>query len=61
MSLLGFGRKPGWGVPYRADHTGSRSRPPGNRAKAARLLRTTERIINYKVRKYAIDTDRFRN
>ncbi len=33
----------------------------GNRAKAARLLRTTERIINYKVRKYAIDTDRFRN
>jgi Nif-specific regulatory protein len=33
----------------------------GNRAKAARLLGTTERIINYKVRKYAIDTDRFRN
>ena len=32
----------------------------GNRAKAARLLGTTERIINYKVRKYAIDTDRFR-
>ena len=33
----------------------------GNRAKAARLLGTTERIINYKVRKYAIDSDRFRN
>jgi Nif-specific regulatory protein len=32
----------------------------GNRAKAARLLGTTERIINYKVRKYAIDGDRFR-
>jgi Nif-specific regulatory protein len=33
----------------------------GNRAKAARLLNTTERIINYKVRKYAIDCERFRN
>jgi Nif-specific regulatory protein len=33
----------------------------GNRAKAARLLGTTERIINYKVRKYAIDCDRFKN
>ncbi len=33
----------------------------GNRAKAARLLGTTERIINYKVRKYAIDSNRFRN
>ena len=33
----------------------------GNRAKAARLLGTTERIINYKVRKFAIDSDRFRN
>ena len=33
----------------------------GNRAKAARLLGTTERIINYKVRKYTIDTNRFRN
>src|SRR6266404_4168949 len=32
----------------------------GNRAKAARLLSTTERIINYKVRKYAIDSERFR-
>jgi Nif-specific regulatory protein len=33
----------------------------GNRAKAARLLGTTERIINYKVRKYSIDCDRFRS
>jgi Nif-specific regulatory protein len=33
----------------------------GNRAKAARLLGTTERIINYKVHKYGIDSARFRN
>ena len=33
----------------------------GNRAKAARLLSTTERILNYKVRKYAIDSERFKN
>jgi Nif-specific regulatory protein len=32
----------------------------GNRAKAARLLATTERVFNYKVRKYAIDSARFR-
>jgi Nif-specific regulatory protein len=32
----------------------------GNRAKAAKLLHTTERIIGYKVRKYAIDCKRFR-
>jgi Nif-specific regulatory protein len=32
----------------------------GNRAKAARLLDTTERVFNYKVRKYAIDAQRFR-
>jgi Nif-specific regulatory protein len=31
----------------------------GNRAKAARLLDTTERVINYKVRKYGIDARRF--
>jgi len=31
----------------------------GNRAKAARLLDTTERVLNYKVRKYAIDAHRF--
>jgi len=33
----------------------------GNRAKAARLLDTTERIINYKVRRYGIDARRFRS
>jgi Nif-specific regulatory protein len=32
----------------------------GNRAKAARLLRTTGRIFNYKVKKYAIDWRRFK-
>jgi Nif-specific regulatory protein len=31
----------------------------GNRAKAARLLDTTERVLNYKVKKYAIDVHRF--
>ncbi|HEY8551375.1 MAG TPA: sigma 54-interacting transcriptional regulator [Vicinamibacterales bacterium] len=32
----------------------------GNRARAARLLQTTERILNYKVKKYNIDYRRFR-
>ena len=32
----------------------------GNRAKAARLLDTTERILNYKVRDHGIDVRRFR-
>ena len=32
----------------------------GNRAKAARLLRTTERILNYKIEKLGIDASRFR-
>ena len=32
----------------------------GNRAKAARLLGATERIFNYRVRKYGIDWRRFR-
>jgi Nif-specific regulatory protein len=32
----------------------------GNRAKAARLLSTTERVISYKVRKYGIDPRRLR-
>jgi len=32
----------------------------GNRAKAAKLLQTTERIFNYKVRKYRISAERFR-
>jgi len=33
----------------------------GNRAKAARLLNTTERIINYQVRRHSIDYRRFKN
>jgi len=33
----------------------------GNRAKAAKLLDSTERIIGYKVKKYAIKCDRFRS
>ena len=32
----------------------------GNRAKAAKLLESTERIIGYKVKKYRIKCDRFR-
>ncbi len=32
----------------------------GNRARAARLLHTTERILAYAVKKHGIDTDRFR-
>ena len=32
----------------------------GNRAHAARLLDTTERIFNYKVRRYTIDPKRFK-
>jgi Nif-specific regulatory protein len=33
----------------------------GNRARAAKLLATTERILNYKVRKYDINPVRFRS
>ncbi|MFL5378471.1 MAG: sigma 54-interacting transcriptional regulator [Myxococcales bacterium] len=33
----------------------------GNRLRAARLLETTERILGYKIRKYGIDTQRFRD
>ena len=32
----------------------------GNRRKASRMLSTTERILNYKVKKYTIDCSRFR-
>jgi Nif-specific regulatory protein len=32
----------------------------GNRAKAARLLDTTERILNYKVRNLNVDVRRFK-
>ena len=31
----------------------------GNRARAARLLQTTERILNYKVQKYGLEPERF--
>ena len=33
----------------------------GNRAKAARLLDSTERILGYKVLKYGIEPRRFRS
>jgi hypothetical protein len=33
----------------------------GNRVRAARLLDTTERILNYKVRGYGIDPNRFKS
>ena len=33
----------------------------GNRAKAARLLQATPRIVNYKIRKYRIDWRRFQS
>jgi len=33
----------------------------GNRARAARMLDTTERILGYKVKKYEIDCDRFKS
>ncbi|MEO6726634.1 MAG: sigma 54-interacting transcriptional regulator [Blastocatellia bacterium] len=33
----------------------------GNRARAARMLDTTERILGYKVKKYEINCDRFKN
>jgi Nif-specific regulatory protein len=33
----------------------------GNRAKAARLLNTTERILNYRINHYGIDPGRFRS
>jgi Nif-specific regulatory protein len=32
----------------------------GTRAKAAKLLHTTERILGYKIKKYGIDCERFR-
>jgi Nif-specific regulatory protein len=33
----------------------------GNRAKAARLLQTTERIFGYRMKRHALDADRFRS
>lgn len=32
----------------------------GNQARAARLLRTTERILGYRVQRYGIDCSRYR-
>jgi Nif-specific regulatory protein len=32
----------------------------GNRARAARLLQTTERILNYKINKYGLEPERFK-
>ena len=32
----------------------------GNQSHAAKLLGTSQRIVNYKIRKYSIDTDQFR-
>jgi len=36
-------------------------RASGNRSTAARLLKTTRRVLNYKVRRYNIDWQRFKN
>jgi Nif-specific regulatory protein len=33
----------------------------GNQAAAAKLLRVTERVVNYKVKKLGIDCKRFRD
>jgi Nif-specific regulatory protein len=35
-------------------------RTRGNQSHAARILGTSQRIVNYKIRKYSIDTDQFR-
>ena len=35
-------------------------RSKGNQSRAARILGTSQRIVNYKIRKYGIDTGQFR-
>ena len=35
-------------------------RAKGNQSVAARILGTSQRIVNYKIRKYGIDTSQFR-
>ena len=35
-------------------------RAKGNQSGAARILGTSQRIVNYKIRKYGIDTGQFR-
>jgi Nif-specific regulatory protein len=32
----------------------------GNQSHAAKILGTSQRIVNYKIRKYSIDTNQFR-
>ncbi|NTV43495.1 MAG: hypothetical protein HGA63_09380 [Syntrophobacteraceae bacterium] len=32
----------------------------GNQSRAAKILGTSQRIVNYKIRKYSIDTGQFR-
>ena len=49
-----------WWKRWRRTRCRTRSKQArGNRAVAARLLRTTRRIFNYKVRNYGIDWHRF--
>jgi len=35
-------------------------RTKGNQSHAAKILGTSQRIVNYKIRKYSIDTGQFR-
>jgi len=35
-------------------------RAKGNQSRAARILGTSQRIVNYKIQKYGIDTGQFR-
>ena len=35
-------------------------RAKGNQSGAARILGTSQRLVNYKIRKYGIDTSQFR-
>jgi Nif-specific regulatory protein len=35
-------------------------RAKGNQSHAAKILGTSQRIVNYKIQKYGIDTSRFR-
>ena len=35
-------------------------RSKGNQSRAAKLLGTSQRLVNYKIQKYGIDTSRFR-
>jgi transcriptional regulator with GAF, ATPase, and Fis domain len=35
-------------------------RTKGNQSRAAKILGTSQRLVNYKIQKYGIDTSRFR-